>query len=174
MLGDKSVKKIRGFLDNLNNPHILGLDAREVFFLEDGIILAEGQEDVIFYKKLFQQLNVVPNGHFFGWGVGGAHNMETIAEILYDLGFEKVAGILDSDKQNVREKLSGQFKNYSFYNIPTNDVRTKPARPERAQVEGLIDRNGDLREEFRNEIDELFRKLNVYLEKKGSYETPRP
>ena len=33
---------------NLYNPHTWGLDAREFFFQEDGIILVEGQEDVSF------------------------------------------------------------------------------------------------------------------------------
>jgi predicted ATPase len=33
-LGESSRAAIRSFLSNLNNPHMLGLDAREVFFLE--------------------------------------------------------------------------------------------------------------------------------------------
>ncbi|WP_371358939.1 hypothetical protein, partial [Salmonella sp. E393-2] len=30
---------------NIYNPHTFGLDARELFFQDDGIILTEGQED---------------------------------------------------------------------------------------------------------------------------------
>lgn len=164
MLGDDSVRIIQGFLNNFNNPHILGLDAREVFFLDDGIILVEGQEDVIFYKKILEQLGAVSKGHFFGWGVGGAHNMEAISEILNDLGFEKVAGILDAGEQKVRDGLSMKFTNYSYFNIPADDVRTKPARSETAEIEGLVDINGKLKNEFAEDIGRIFRELNAYFE----------
>lgn len=32
---------------NRNNPHVFGLDAKELFFQEDSVILTEGQEDVV-------------------------------------------------------------------------------------------------------------------------------
>jgi hypothetical protein len=75
----------------MNNPHILGLDAREAFFLEEQIILVEGQEDVVFYKKIAKDLNFEINGNFFGWGVGGADNMSIVAQMLKELGFKKLS-----------------------------------------------------------------------------------
>jgi len=167
MLGEESVDNLKGFLKNLNNPHILGLDAREVFFLDDGIILVEGQEDVVFYKKILEQLGAESNGHFFGWGVGGAHNMEAITAILHDLGFEKVAGILDADKADLKNTLSKKFENYIYHIIPANDVRTKPARPESLQVDGLVDSGGNLKEEYKQEVSSLFGELNKYFENIG-------
>ena len=35
---------------------LLGLDARETLFREDGVIVVEGQEDVIYYPKILDQL----------------------------------------------------------------------------------------------------------------------
>ncbi|MDH5679818.1 MAG: AAA family ATPase, partial [Nitrospinota bacterium] len=41
-----TAEKVSNLLKDSNNPHVLGLDAREVLFLEDDVILVEGQEDV--------------------------------------------------------------------------------------------------------------------------------
>ena len=77
MLSEEFKKKIAGFLDNLNNPHILGLSATEAFFLEDRIILVEGQEDVVIFNRISEQIGQNFIGEIFGWGVGGAPNMDT-------------------------------------------------------------------------------------------------
>ena len=116
---------LQGFLRDRNNPHVLGIDAKEVFFrAEDCVILVEGQEDIYYYNKLQVDLDLAINGNFFGWGVGGAHKMETIARILSDLGFEYVVGILDKDKDDYKVKLKEMFPRYNFFTIPTNDIRT--------------------------------------------------
>ena len=46
MVSDECRESFRGILRDLNNPHTLGIEANEAFFLEDSIILVEGQEDV--------------------------------------------------------------------------------------------------------------------------------
>lgn len=163
MLGTKSVETLKGFLSNLNNPHILGLEAREVFFLDDRVILVEGQEDVVFYQTFSEQIGITLVGSYFGWGVGGAHNMEPIAGILHDLGFQKVVGILDADKVAVKEHLANTYPDYSFHNIPANDVRTKPAFPKRPKVDGLAASDGTLKDEYLDVIEELFNRINGYL-----------
>jgi len=166
-LGDTSVKKIDGFLKNLNNPHILGLDAREVFFLDDGVILVEGQEDVVFYQKIARELELPLKGNFFGWGVGGAHNMDSISQILEDLGFKYVVGILDADKADLVKKLSSEHTNYKYFTIPANDVRTKPALREKPQVDGLVNSDGKLSNEFKQPVIDLFNQINKFLSHNG-------
>ncbi|CDZ27980.1 Hypothetical protein, partial CDS, partial [Neorhizobium galegae bv. officinalis] len=69
-LSNKSKADISALINDINNPHVLGINARELFFQEDGIILAEGQEDVVLYPEVFNQLGVSLPGTFFGWGVG--------------------------------------------------------------------------------------------------------
>ena len=164
MLSDESAKRVEGFLKNLNNPHILGLDAREVFFLEDGVILVEGQEDVVFYQRIAGQLSKNPQGTYFGWGVGGADNMEIIAELLRDLGFEQVVGILDDNKKDTLKKLVDAFPEYYFFSIPANDVRSKPAAAAKNEVVGLVDENGIVRPEFKAGLNELFDSINHKLQ----------
>lgn len=162
-LTNETKKKIGNFLRDLNNPHVLGLDASEVFFLEDGVILVEGQEDVIFFPKVLEQLEITISGDFYGWGVGGAPKMPVIASMLQELGFERVVGILDKNMTDMQTSLEQQFPHYSFEVIPGDDVRTKPARSERAEVVGLLDKNGLIRDDFKQNTISIFERIKRAL-----------
>lgn len=156
-----SIQKLKALLANRNNPHILGLNAKEVFFLQDNIILVEGQDDVMYYGLIAQQLDVPLCGEFFGWGVGGAGNMGAIASILRDLGFRRVAGILDKGQEEVCRALSGEFPDYRFFVIPAADVRSKAATPAKDAVVGILDQDGRVREEYRAEIARILQEINT-------------
>ena len=149
---------------DLNNPHVFGLNAQEVFFLEDHIILLEGQEDVIFYDKILDMLGITLEGNFYGWGVGGADKMPIITKMLSDLGYTRVVGILDGNKQAVKAQLSSSFPSYRFECIPTDDVRSKGATKSRDAVLGLLsDDNSCVRPEYRTVVENLFQTVNEYL-----------
>jgi predicted ATPase len=156
-----SIRKIESFLRNRNNPHILGLDAREVFFLGDGIILVEGQDDVGSYPEIARQLEKTFSGHFFGWGTGGADNIAAIAAMLRDLGFKKVAAIFDANKEDAARAFDKAFPEYASFVIAANDARTKPHRPESPEVKGLLDANGTLRPEHAQAMRETIDKVNA-------------
>ncbi len=164
---------IRGLLRDQNNPHILGLDAREVFFLEDGIILVEGQEDVVFYRRIAEQLNRVIGGSFYGWGVGGADKMPIIARLLSELGFERVVGILDKNKEDRKENLQRGYPSFHFFVIPADDVRTKPLRKETSPIDGLLDEDGRIRDDFRQAITEIFDSIDAALVEIEGHQRPR-
>lgn len=159
-LSGDTVKLLTGFLQNRNNPHILGLDAREALFRDDGIVLVEGQDDVVHYSRLLNQLELAPGviERFYGWGVGGADNMRTIAKMLNDLGFLKVVGILDKNRESLIPQLQKEFPRYLFKAIPADDVRTKPD----VQL-GLLDENGNLRPEYKEATEQLFVAAQQYL-----------
>lgn len=161
----ESVEHLRGFLQNKNNPHILGLDAREALFMNDGVILLEGQEDVVGYSQLIGKLGFDAEliNRIYGWGVGGADNMQTVAKVLDDLGFTKVFGIFDANRTELIPALRREFSNYRFEAIPAPDVRTKSARAATALIIGLLDENGDLREEYREKTHDLFVDVKNYL-----------
>ncbi|MBI2985382.1 MAG: ATP-binding protein [Deltaproteobacteria bacterium] len=162
-LGRATADKLRGFLSNANNPHILGLDAREALFVEDGLVLVEGQEDVVFYSRLLREVAVDLSERFFGWGVGGADNIPMIAGLLSDLGFEKVAAILDANKKHRIDEFEKLFPKYRFVAIPADDVRTKPERPAQRAVHGLLDEAGELRPEFEKDTRTAFDIVQRYF-----------
>ena len=90
--------------------------------------------------------------------------MGVIAQMLHDLGFERVVGILDRNQSALKDELSAQFPSYRFEVIPAEDVRTKPARPGKGAVEGLLDEKMVLREECRASVTAMFDRITGALE----------
>ncbi|MCL5125582.1 MAG: hypothetical protein M1511_14010 [Deltaproteobacteria bacterium] len=127
------------------------------------MILVEGQEDVLLYPSIAAQVERSFGGEFFGWGVGGAHNMPKICSVLKDLGFEKVAGILDLDQQGEIGNLLSKFPKYFFACIPAKDIRTKETPVNGQQVVGLLDTNRQLDEQYRVPVIDLIDRINSYL-----------
>lgn len=162
-VSDETKRALTRLTTDANNPHVLGLDAREVFFLEDDVLLVEGQEDVVCYRRIANELDVELPCEFFGWGVGGAEKMETIARLLHELSYQKVAGILDGDKSAVADRLSKAYPGYKFTCIPLDDVRTKPERPAHPGKRGLLDERLTLRNDMREHMAQMFDDIRTYM-----------
>lgn len=148
---------------NLYNPHVFGLDARELFFQEDQIILTEGQEDVLLFPKVAEQIEAKIVGSFFGWGAGGASNIRHLCIILKDLGYKKVAAILDGDKVEDKDKLVAEFPSFFFGCIPAKDIRTKPQRKATEEVQGLLDHKLNVKDEYADEVRMLLNSLHEHM-----------
>jgi predicted ATP-dependent endonuclease of OLD family len=161
-LSTESITSIKNYQNDLNNPHVLGLNAKEVFFLEDRVILVEGQDDKYCYEKMQNKLGILLKGEFFGWGVGGTEKMKHIAKILHDLGYKKVVGILDSNDETkkIYDDLSKQFKDYKFFIIPTEDVRKKSG----SKKTTICDKFGELKNEHIDTMKKMFEEINRILE----------
>lgn len=161
-LQSTTIEDILKFLNDLNNPHTLGLDAREVFFLEDKVVLVEGQEDVILFGKILELKNRKINGEFYGWGVGGADKMVKIVQMLKDFGFKKVVAIFDKKESRLIPDLKTKFPDYFFTNIPTDDIRHKYDNGK--EIEGLINRAGtEINEKYTSQIDVVIDDINKLL-----------
>jgi predicted ATPase len=156
--------ELQRLLGDANNPHTLGLDAREIFFLEDGVVLLEGQEDVVFLERALDSLPAELQGTRYGWGVGGAEKMRLVATMLWDLGYQKVFGLLDANKANLATELGAEFPRYHFGSIPANDIRTKPAIAERPAKPGLLSEdNRTVRPEFVEPFRAVVQTANEYM-----------
>jgi predicted ATPase len=124
------------------NPHILGSDAKEAFFLDDEIIVVEGQDDVGLLPRVFEQADVKPLGTIFGWGAGGGDgNPRRIVALLHGLGFSKVVALLDADKVSEVEAIRMSFPDYFATTIPADDIRDKSENHSSGK-DGLLDENG--------------------------------
>ena len=169
----ETAELFEGMLTDSHNPHVLGLDAREIFFQSDGVVVVEGQEDVVHYPKvladlvevgeLSQKIAARLGERFFGWGAGGAEKIERIVTLLEDLGFERVAGIVDNNKSHLTPGLQLRFPTYTFRAIPAEDVRTKAGVEGREPIHGLLDENGALRPEYALETGLLFSDIEEKL-----------
>ena len=136
----------------------------KLFFQEDRVILTEGQEDVLLYPRVAEQLGLKFHGSFFGWGAGGAGNIPHLCQILKDLGLTRVAGLLDADKQLEAEALCGDFPDYYFACIPAIDIRTKPARRATDAVQGLLDEKLLLRGEYHESMRAILIALSAHMD----------
>lgn len=163
-LSDSTVEKILTLLDDDNNPHVLGITAREILFSGDGVLLMEGQEDVVFLQGVLEDLGVELRATTYGWGVGGADKMVVIANMLADLGFRKVAGIFDADKSHYINSLKLAIPGFHFDHIPAKDIRTKKEVKGRPAVEGLLDdTNTFVREQHRDAALAMFSRVSDYI-----------
>lgn len=161
-LSATSTEAVRGFLRNMGNPHLLGLDAREVFFLDDRVLLVEGQEDVLGYRLISRELGIDLSGEYYGWGVGGATNMPIISRVLNELGFEKVVGILDEGQEKLKADLANTFRRFSFFTSPAQDMRAKKDRKDQRTT--LLDEHWQLRDEYKEPLRVLLNEANKRLE----------
>lgn len=163
---EETLRKIAGFteLRNLSNPHIVGSVAREAFFLEDGVILTEGQDDVTYLARVFDDLELPRPDNIYGWGAGGASNIPHFARMFIELGFSKIGAILDEDGQSNTEEavreLDAMAPNVLVRQIPAPDIRYKREVPARAEVVGLLDKdNRHVRSELRESASLVLRDI---------------
>lgn len=162
-LGRDAVNRIKKSRGGWKNPHVLGSDATEALFLDDRLIVAEGQEDVGLLPRAFDQLGLPPGGALFGWGAGGAERVEHILTILQQLGFARVAAILDNDKPAEAEKLELAFPDYFITMIPAADIRDKPDHANGGKI-GLFDKDGhSLKPEVLEATRAVLTSVNDYL-----------
>lgn len=160
-IDDTCRKYFRSYNNNIYNPHTIGSDARSCFFAEDGYIITEGQEDVMLFPKILEQLgitNVIP---FFGFGAGGASNITQIAYLLKCLGFSCIGAIFDGDKNEDYTKFVSEYDEigYKAWIIPADDIRDKPA-VEKEFKSGLLDTDNKLKSEYKSSnLEEMFNEI---------------
>lgn len=163
-LTNKTKQGILKIINDYQKPHILSLNANEIFFLNDNIILTEGQDDVICYKELFKKYSYDSKASFFGWGAGGATKMNFILDILSDLGYKKVFTILDNDQKDSLSELKTNYSNYAFFAIAANDVRNKDRDK---KIKKILEKINEM--DFDCEVKQQILDLinNTYQDKKG-------
>ncbi len=164
-LNGETTKFLEGTTKNRNNPHILAYDARSCFFADDrsaGLVIVEGQEDVVLLDKAVNLLEIENKIRFFGFGAGGAENIRHIATILSSLGFERICCLYDGDKadecNDTKTELSKEdnpFKKrcskYDFKILNANDIRDKEC-PFHDKCINIIDGDNCKRCEYKSEI----------------------
>lgn len=164
-IDERSRKFIASARQNLNNPHVLGIDARACFFAEDNLIITEGQEDVVLYPVILDALGKNSHLPFFGFGAGGASGIREVAHLLQVLGFEKVGAIYDGDKKDEFDAFTNEFSTcgYRAWIIPAEDVRDKEHYEADAK-RGLLDSHKKtLHPEYAIPLRKMFEEVEQFL-----------
>lgn len=149
----------KNLMKDVNNPHVLGIEANEALFLEDNIILVEGQEDVVILNKICRELKLELNGSFYGWGVGGAPKMEAFLVLFQELGYKHVVAILDGDKKDDAERLKDRFTQFTIITLVADDIRDKRCR-EIKEKNGITTEKGQIKPEFVEYAKKLISDIN--------------
>jgi hypothetical protein len=108
---------------NWKMPFMMDEVAKEIFFMEDGILFLEGQEDV----GLLKAETALTDINIFGYGVRGAGNFKFAFTLAQDLGYKKVSCILDkgADEDDIKADLEVNFPSYKIVQWNKNDIRDK-------------------------------------------------
>ena len=171
------VKVFKNSMENSSNPHILGLVAKEIFLAEDKIILVEGQDDVVYYKKIFDEFingdtendlkektEKVKN-FLFGWGCGGAENVRKILEMFKELGYKKIFCILDGDKKDKAKELEKEYSKYRFKTISKDDIRDKKGKLKKKEIGKIFEIfKSEENEDIKKELENLGSKIGLLTE----------
>lgn len=160
-LRPETVEQLRGFIDDMHNPHVLGTNGTEALFLPDQLVLVEGTEDVVTLRRAEQHLGLALTGDLFGWGVGGASKMGIIAQMLADLGYQRVFGLVDGDMSEVAKQLSEKFPAYAFHAHSQPNIRD--AQKNGREVIGLCDSRGIPHREHEAEMRSIFERITKYM-----------
>lgn len=162
-LSKVNVETIYRSLRNYKNPHSWGMDAKELFFLEDNVIVVEGQEDVVAFNKMMEELDIEINASFFGWGAGGAGNIGKILKILRELGYKKVTAIYDGDRNDDYENCREDYPEYNVIKIWKDDIRDKLEHSEKVK-EGILDEGLNIKEGTEPEIRKFLEGIKEFFE----------
>ena len=57
-----------------------------------------------------------------------------------------------------------KFPQYKFYIMPADNVRPKPETPAKNAVEGLVDKEGNIKEKYKGKITGIFGEINSYFQ----------
>jgi predicted ATPase len=124
-LSDDCRDIFRSLEGDLFNPHSFGYESKACLFAEDRMIITEGQEDVVFFNKMCDDLSVGYRLPFWGFGAGGSGKISKIAAILKSLGFTKIGAIFDGDKASEAGQFQSTYPEYRCWTIPADDIRDK-------------------------------------------------
>ena len=152
---------IKSITTDIHNPHAFGLDARELFFIEDNIVITEGQEDVVIIPKICEDINIDLEANLYGWGIGGAEKIEKILNILKKLNYKKVTAIYDRDKPMEFFKCKMKFPQYNVVKLFEDDIRDKK-EGKVIKKKGVTDSAGNIKEENIIKMKIFLNQINGY------------
>lgn len=164
------LQKLFAFSESWQQPQLLDTVAKEIFFSVK-CLFVEGQEDVGLLKKAARELNIRLDFDLFGYGVGGAGNIQHLCSVARDLGIQ-TAALYDGDKRADAAKARQEFGSEILVEVlPTDDIRDKHKKDpsdcskdlKEVEKEGLFDKSGNLKKEHEAYLNTLFHRLNSYF-----------
>ncbi len=151
-----SLRKIA--ISDFKNRRTFDSLSRELFF-SDKIIFVEGYEDVRLIEKFASDHNV-NNLELFGYGAGGADNIEKWLQACRELGIA-AAVIYDKNKMVAANSARKRYPEFLIEVFPTDDIRDKKQRTfDITGVDGMFSSAGIIKPEYEAYLLSLLQKLS--------------
>jgi energy-coupling factor transporter ATP-binding protein EcfA2 len=142
---------------DFKNRRMFDALSRELFF-SDSIIFVEGPEDVHLLEQFAAEKGMM-DVELFGYGAGGADNIEKWLQACKELGI-MAGAIYDKNKQEAADKARSKFPEFPIEVLPTDDIRDKRSQTvSYVATEGMFTRSGTIKPEFEGKLSELLKRV---------------
>lgn len=147
--------------ENWQQPFLLDEVAKEIFFAEDNILFLEGQEDVGLLRGEAQ----LSTANIFGYGVRGKDNFQSAMQLAKDLGYIKVACLIDAGESETATKaeLERNFPEYSIQQWNRGDIRDKEVYSSTEKVGYFTSRGAKKSEDDLEDFNDKLTTINSYF-----------
>lgn len=152
-LKQEIISELLRLTDDWQKPHLLDTTAKEIFF-SSGIVFVECQEDMSLLTKFIKDQKMVINFEIFGYGSGGAGNINNFLSMTENLKIP--AGALFDNNSPEKTECAENFTDYCIQSISTDDIRDKPHK----SVIGIFDAHGTIKPEH---VDDLKAIINTFV-----------
>jgi len=160
-LSQNTIASLGKLSDDWQKPQLLDAVAKEVFFADE-VLFLEGQEDVSLIGRFIEAENA-PSVQLFGYGTGGSTNIISFLSMATDLKIS-CGAIFDRTSKSDYERARAIFPNVFLELLPTDDIRDKPGTAERQEVEGIFDRKGVIKPQFRETLVAILQEFRAYFD----------
>jgi len=160
-LSSEAIEGLRRLFEDWEKPQLLDPVAREVFFADE-VVFFEGQEDIGLIRRFTEQEGITPI-QTFGYGVGGAGNIKIFLKMAADLNIPAFA-VFDGSSKREYDDAKNLFPNIRMEQLPTEDIRDKPATPNRKARDGLFNNNGSIKKHHRQFLIDLIAEIRSHLD----------
>jgi predicted ATPase len=160
-LSADAVSSLSKLSSDWQKPQLLDAVAKEIFFADEALFL-EGQEDVSLIGRFIEEENL-PSIQLFGYGVGGSKNTAAFLAMATELKIP-CGALFDRTSTEDYEKARKQFPQIRIELLPTDDIRDKPKSDTKAAAEGIFDRSGSLKSEYREYLLAFLREFRDYFD----------
>jgi len=151
-------KDLLKYTDDWRKPQLLDTVAKEIFFSEK-MVFVEGLEDMSLITRFIEEQGIEINFEIFGYGSGGAANIQTLLQMSEDLGL-RAGAIFDGKEKKLIAEAEKVFPKSLIKWISTDDIRDKKEKG----INGLFTESGELKPENEAELKEIIKEFNAYFE----------
>jgi predicted ATP-dependent endonuclease of OLD family len=157
LLGQEVIDHLLPQNEDWRKPQLLDTVAKEIFFATN-IVFVEGLEDMSLIKRFVSDNKIELQFEIFGYGAGGAANIQNLLLMCKQLGI-KAGALFDGKEADHIRNAKAAFPDFCIQHISTDDIRDKTDK----NIVGLFAENGQIKREHGGELNIILHDFNQYF-----------